>query len=97
MSGERHCLQCGAILKLHAAPLNPNNSASQSVAVCSACGSRAYDVPGNRIKELTDQRDELLAALKISLAYLDAPDPVCVKEYTRDVITGAISRIEAAR
>jgi hypothetical protein len=64
VSGEKFCLQCGAPLILYAVPLNPNNAASPCVPECANCGSRSYDVPGNKIKELTAQRDELLAALR---------------------------------
>lgn len=69
MSGEKYCLQCGAILLLNAVPADPLYPQGPQVPACSACRSRAFDVPGNKIQELTAQRDELLAALKDSNAF----------------------------
>lgn len=64
MSETKHCLQCGAILLLNAVPADPLYPQGTQVPACSACRSRDFDVPGNKIQELTAQRDELLAALK---------------------------------
>lgn len=60
---KQYCLQCGAELLLDAVPINPDLALSQTVSACHACHSRAYNTPGNKIMELTKQRDELLAAL----------------------------------
>jgi len=67
MNGDVYCLQCGNILFLKAVPENPENKntlVSEMVTACACCGSRAFNVPGNKIMELTAQRDELLSALR---------------------------------
>lgn len=64
MSEKKYCLQCGAELSLVAVPSDPNYPHGNCVPACSACYSRAYSVPGNKILELTAQRDELLAVVK---------------------------------
>ena len=61
---EKFCLQCGAPLILKSVAADPVYPYGPQVSACSSCNSRSYAVSGNKIKELTAQRDELLAALK---------------------------------
>jgi hypothetical protein len=61
---KKFCLQCGTPLILKSVAADPVYPYGPQATACSTCGSRSYDVPGNKIKELTAQRDELLAALR---------------------------------
>ena len=61
---EKFCLQCGAPLILKSVAADPVYPYGPQVSACSSCNSRSYAVSGNKIKELTAQRDELLVALK---------------------------------
>ena len=110
MSGEKYCLQCGAPLILKSVAADPVYPYGPHVTACSACGSRSYDVLGNKIKELTGQRDELLAALKAFEALEDesrkvweSSGIVLEKDFAQksweawSLLHSAIAKIEAAR
>lgn len=64
---KQYCLQCGAELMLDAVPVNPDLATSQTVPACHACRSRAYNVPGNKLMELTEKiklMDDLITGIE---------------------------------
>lgn len=76
-TSKRYRLQCGAELLLIAVPADPLYPHGQQVGACSSCYSRKFDVPGDKIKELTEKLDKDRAMIREMREWL-----VCLNNQT---------------